>query len=767
MQLAQINLAEAIIAPLFDARLADLSSYAVSTADKRAMILRQSWDSVTLAGDSGAFTLTWSGTYRFRGYDALRLFINFPSHLRLSGTATIDGQHFTLFTDVPGESLPFEPTSPPLVTEAELHELTHLALHFIGEPDRTVTLSLYWIGLVALAREPELDQQRPQYSPDWPGLLNPRGMAEIVEPLWGSAQVMADIRTRAGTAHFAPLMRGLRRCAEEYQSYAPEPDIRDYIPCDEHMFRYVRVRDRGRPRWEHPQRVQVLALAGYLDNQPAWSRLAARMVLAITHTPYWFEGPQGHCPGSDWHHVCFMESHVMGALCTALPFLGDWLTPTARALVLDRIEDAWALVNASCEEPGYRWFMNQGIVGNSLRLLGAALLAYAGRGDRYTEAVEQSYRDHTTIINNYLADDGHCSEGGYYTYSFFSSVPMWLAYSVFTGQPLSAVVPDRFLRSTAYLEAATSSLYPDGAMLPLGPGGVGKPWSVLLLAVLRHAGGWQGGNEWLRRHLARDAEVSADEALALLVLAPDLLPPTPPPGLLQGCPESGLAAFHFPATRRGKFVVQAERPASGHHHHDRGGIVLEDLGEALLPDLGSRHYADLRCAHMHRADWHNLAHPLDLPMRLTSYPAAGITVPAARIERMAVTDTGCDMAMNLTPIYEAHVTQGRREGTLRLHATGGSLVLLDHWAFDEPHPVELLFNAYAPWTLERDGVAGTRIGALALRVAVWEAHGAVLTGSVLDDRIDANAAQVWTLRWLTPACQAVSLQSEVTWELIP
>lgn len=767
MRITPINKAEAIIAPLFDARLADLPSFALEARDGLPIEFCQAWDGSVLKGRSRDFILRWKGRLEFQHYDQLRLFLNYPPAFTLSASALLNGREIRLFEDIPGDRLPSEPTSGIFGPDKAYHVLTRLDLHFKGQAGQDTLILLNWIGLVSSLREPDLERQLPRYSPEWPGLLNPNGQAALVEPLFSSREFLATLPALARQARFAPLMRSLRKTAARFDTYAPEQDIREYFPCDEHLYRYVRVRDRNRPRWDHPQRIQVLALAGYLDNNPAWSRLAARHVLALAHIPYWFEGPQGHCPGSDWHHVCFMESHGMEALCYALPFLGDWLTPAGRAKVLDRIEEAWALVDAKCAEPGYRWHMNQGVVGNSLRLLGAAFLYQAGRGAQYAEAVEQSYRDHTTVVNNYLAEDGHCSEGGYYTYSFSTSLPMWLAYSAFSGKPLAAVVPDRFKRSVAFVEAATSSVSAEGAMMAIGANGVGVPWSGMLLAFLHAACGWQGAGRWLRRRLEQDAreELGADEALVLLQLVPAKIQAGPAPAGIQGCRQSGLLAYQFLPPRQGKLLLQAERPATGHHHHDRGGIILEDAGEMLLPDLGTTNYANLRCAFMHRPDWHNLAHPVDLEMQLMDSSLPDTQVPRARIVQAKETAEGFEFALDLAPIYGPEVLLGRREGVLRLPEGGGTLALRDHWQFAKAHAVEIIFNSYAPWHLGGEHRAETRVGQITLRVQIKEAGGAPLKAIIMDDRLDSRSCPVWSLCWRSPAMPIVDLASTVTWEL--
>ncbi len=318
-----------------------------------------------LCCDGRHFTLRWRGDLALDGYDRLRLFINFPPWIRMSGQAVIDAERRAVFHDVAGEGLPFEPTSAPVAGG-----MTELELDFAADRDAQALISFYWMGLVNSEREALLESRRPKYDADWPGLLNPSGHAGICRPWLVSVAEMERIKSRA--ARYPALVEELRHAAGQWDGYTPEPHIREFYPCVEHLYRYVRVRDRQRPDWNPP--IRLLALAGWLCDRPDWSRLAARMMLAAAHTSHWFEGPQGCTPGSNWHHVCFTESHVLSALAFALQFTGDLLTPTATGMILDRMEEAWRLVNRKCEEPGYRWYMNQGIVFNAERMVGAAAL---------------------------------------------------------------------------------------------------------------------------------------------------------------------------------------------------------------------------------------------------------------------------------------------------------------------------------------------------------------------------------------------------------
>ncbi len=719
MNVIPINEAEAMVAPLFDQGLTDFHAF---TAVNAAFI--PSWDCALLKSCERRFALRWRGDLALDGYDRLRLFINFPPWIRMSGTAVVNAERRTVFHDVPGEGLPCEPTSEPLTGR-----VTELELHFAVDRDAEALISFYWIGLVNSEREALLEAMRPKYNADWPGLLNPGGNAGIRQPWLVNGAGMDRVKARA--ARCPALVEELRCAAAQWEGYAPEPHIREFYPCIEHLYRYVRVRDRQRPDWNPP--IRLLALAGWLCDRPDWSRLAARLMLAAAHTPHWFEGPQGCTPGSDWHHVCFTESHVLGALAFALQFTGDLLTPAATGMILDRMEEAWRLVNRKCEEPGYRWYMNQGIVFNAERMVGAAALHAHGRAG-CAAALEQAYRDHTTVVNHYLGEDGHCTEGPhYFTYSFDSSIPAWMAYATFTGKPLSAIVPERMARSTAYLDAVSCT---SGRMMPINATG-DECWPLSLVAFMAAHCGWRRGLEILRNVRGpQSRDMNKGDQLALFLLPEEgdwqTVRADGESGsrVLDACLGSGLLALEFPG---GKLLFTCERPATGHCHHDRGGIVLEADGELLLPDPGTRNYADVRSAFMKNPDWHNLAHPIGLTPRVHDTIPPNPDMPRASVEWTAP----MRFAGNLAPIYGPEVLVGRREGDL----TGRTLTLRDIWRFTQARAVEITFQSYQPWQVAD---ASASVGRLRI---TWTGTACEVTQ--LDDRCDSQARQVFTLRLRT------------------
>ncbi len=762
-----INEAEAIIFPLFDPGLFDHRQFTFAEDVAGGGHWAPGWDASYIKTHAGRFSLTWRGRFELTGYDRMRLFINFAPHLVMNGWAVVNGRRVELFRQLRGQKLPAEPTSLPLAAAGETVEIAELGWEWQADQPQESFLAFYWIGAVNTAREHLIEDALPKYASDWPGLLNPSGAAGLTQTILGSRDELQAMKAAAAQPRFAAMMNRLRSAAQALSTWEPENDIRLFVPCVEHLYRYVRVRDRNRRDMLGP--IMLLSLAGWLCDRKDWSLRGARAMLSLAATPHWFEGPQGCFPGSAWHHVAFMEAHCLCAAAIGLQFLGDLLTPTAREKVLDRIAAAWELVDARCREGGYRWHMNQGIVFNSQRLLGAMALHRFGRGEKYAGLVEESYRDYNTVLGNYLDEHGHCTEGGYYLYSFGESIPMWLAYAEFKHAPLAEVLPERFKRSVDFVQAFTSTTSPIGVTTPLGAGGT-VAWPAYMVALLATCCGWKQGLAFLANRQASGemdtgaAELSAMDAMLMLRLLPQASATTTADGTrragLGGCVASGLLAYEFPGRWRGKLLLQCERPAGGHHHQDRGGIVLESAGRVLLPDFGTTNYADVRCLFMKYPEWHNLARPVGLPMRVADDWSSPTPVPRAKITEAVDTGRGLRFAADLAPIYGPAVATGTRQGELTLADDHGTLRLLDHWKLAEPRAIEVTFQSYAPWTIEGN-LARTTIDGAEMTVRFAEASGLPLAAACTDGRIDNKLRPAWTLSLTTPPTREAKIESVI------
>lgn len=148
-----------------------------------------------------------------------------------------------------------------------------------------------------------------------------------------------------------------RTNAEEGLKLVPQKLLREYAPENVGMYRFVRVRDRGRDYLEGP--ILNLAIAGYLLDDAKYSAHAARLILSLIAMK-WCEGPVCDMKGSKFHHVCFTEDHMLTEVVLAMGFLGGVLKESAIERVTAKIEEAfWVIHEKNCE-PGYRNFYESG-----------------------------------------------------------------------------------------------------------------------------------------------------------------------------------------------------------------------------------------------------------------------------------------------------------------------------------------------------------------------------------------------------------------------
>lgn len=740
-----ISDAEAVVAPLFDPDTSNGSEFTVSSVEGGAASLTQGWDGLGTRTSATTFEVTWNTVIDAAGFDAIRICLTMPPTASVSATIDADGMTIQLFSNVPGALAPIEATGR---LEGASSQFTNPTLTIYNPTGREIDISFKWITLVNLNAERDMERNRVSYSKDWPDLLNLDGAGGVRGPLYLPTSRYEHLKSVLHDGRHEALLSGLREAATKWVAFDPEPEIRDYVPCVEHLYRYVRVADRGRTVTE--EAMMLLAIAGYLCDRPDWSQRAARVMLSIAHTPHWFEGIQSRTPGSKWRHVCFMEDHYGSAMATALSFIGDCLTPAGVAMVLDGIETAVAVVDEKCQEPGYRWHMNQGLVGNRGRMIQALCLYYNGRGDKYAAMAEQAYMDHSTIMAGYLNDEGHAFEGPHYYghYSLAASIQLWTAYSTYANKPIRTVVPDSVITSARYIEAMLSTTDPQGATCPVNQSGVGDHAVLpsLTLGFLASTCGWAKGRDLLAyRHAHSGAEARHDASGldTLLELHFDSEAMSERPAAdenLMTFPKSGLVAYRFKSHANGKLWFLCERNAkAGHHHFDRGSIVLENSGEALLVDPGVTNYSHPSTGFMKLPSWHNMAYVDGESMALY-----GPADECAKLEYAVETENGVRFSGDISPVLGGLARLARRAGELTLTENGGTITLTDTWAFHTPQALSIAFQSYVPWEISGNVAVASTATQYVRVTSVSEGSGGLAFGQD-DTHIDGNTRQIFTI----------------------
>lgn len=710
-QMIPINDAEGIFYPAFDKNLCDDTQVSIEGG-----IIERLWDTLEFTGDR-EFTIRWEGEADLYHYDEIICFITVPVKSVIRGEAVLDGKKVELFPETGGDIAPLELKSKILKETASHKKITEITLYVHSALKKNMIL-LSWIGGVNSQKISEIENRyQKEICPEWPGMLGGKKVGTLSGNMIFSGEEALELKKMI--LENTQLKNILIKNAERAMKIQPEKLIREFAPVKEHMYRFVRVRDRGRTCLEN--HILNLAVAGYILEEEKYSNLSARMILSLLQMK-WFEGPACCMEGSQFHHVCFTEDHTSSEICLAMEFLGGIFTDKAMAVIAKRLEEAYQLISEKCHEPGYRNYMNQGIVGNRGAMLNACRLQQYQGG--YEMAMEECYERHCQIIHHYLSEDGHCAEGiGYFEYSFQTSILLWHVYAKQTGRTFQEVLPERFVRSGKYMEAIMSSTSPLGEKIPLNCTGVSEGGntevSSMLLICMMMAYGIQGGGGFLAERLRKTENLNSMQNFDLLfylyykknAIMIETSSPKRREVLFQ---KEGLASFQFPG---GKLLVLSERnPYTAHYHEDRGTVVLEADGKVLLPDIGTTSYANPVCLLMEKKEYHNLAYPKDLTMHVASkrgiaaareaaYPITDelrpedMLTPEARIVYARETEEGYAFEAETGMLYGKGIT-GTRTGKLNLEQK--SLAITDRWKFGEEQCVVVSYLSYTPWSIQGD-----------------------------------------------------------------
>lgn len=751
----KMNIAEGIFFPAFDRHLCDDSQI---TMDKGT--IERTWDCLTFQGGAH-YTVHWQGKVILGTYDTFLAFMGVTTGAAVTATGIIDGKETQLVSGRQGEEDPIElKGSFPAHREDSI--LTDIFLT-LDSPKPVNVISLSWLGLSCSALEEEAESRVPRWQESWEDEITKGAAGTLDRNLLFTEEEGA--RMKALVSGDEKLRAFFRANAESGMEIDPRACMREYAPNGD--YRFVRVKDRGRKELGDP--ALELAIAGWLLEEPAYSAQAARLILALTAMK-WCEGPICDLEGSKFHHVCFMESHRSTEVVLSMGFLGGILSREARERVTDKVEAAWKVICEKNDEPGYRNFMNQGIVGRQGAMLGAVYLQKERGG--HEKDIENVYRSHTALVDQYLNEEGHCVEGGnYFDYSFRESILLWHTYAVYRGKSWKDVVPESFRRAGRYLEAIMSVNNPAGEPIPVNSCGC---WiSTLLFVFMTLTSDFPEGNNYLMARLENEAAECTGGSLDMLIYLyykgrinphPYLRPETEEISM----PKSGLLTYRTGST---KLLVSAERnPYTGHFHEDRGGVVLEAEGETLLPDLGTTGYGNSAVLLMVKKAYHNLACPVDLRMLVESevgmraaamagYPITeeltieDMAVPEAKVLYHEMTEDGYRFGVETGMLFGEGIS-GIRQGTL----SGRSLCLTDSWQFPEAHPLMVTFLSYSPWEIREEGREAVS-GRMTLRAA-----------SLADARfeqeegmVDNQCRPVHILRVMTEAAKEQKVETEVSW----
>lgn len=752
----KMNAAEAIFFPAFDKHICDEGQIHMNEGQIERM-----WDSLNFRGGS-RYTIHWQGEVTLGSYDYFLGFLAIPQEAKISVTGVVDGQKTVLVTEAWGEEEPIEikgklPVHGP---EALLTDL-YLELES-AKPVNVVILS--WLGLMRSDMEAAAEAQVPVWQDAWEQEISRERVGTLDKNMVLSTE--DGNHMKAVVSQDEKLKEFFRAKAEEGMKIDPRAIMREYAPTGD--YRFVRAKDRGREIVEGP--ILNLAIGGWLLDEPRYSAQAARLILALIAMK-WCEGPICDLEGSKFHHVCFREDHLLTEVVLAMGFLGGVFAPEAEKRIADKVEAAWKIVCIKNSEPGYRNFMNQGIVGSRGAMLGAIYLQTERGG--HEKDIEDIYERHTRLVNTYLTEEGHCVEGGnYFEYSFSTSILLWHTYAKYRNKSWKEVVPEAFYKAGRYQEAIMSVNSRTGKRIPINCGG-GKEVSTLLLVFMTLVCDFPEGNNYLIARFEGEEAERPDASFDMLfyLYYKEQINPHPcyrPETEEISMPQSGLLTY-----RRGftKLLVNVERnPYTCHFHEDRGNVVLEAEGEILLPDLGTTNYGNPASIVMDKKGYHNVACPTDLRMLVESevgmqaaaaaaYPITeeltieDMATPEAKVLLHQMTEEGYRFAVETGMLFGDGIC-GIREGEL----TDRRLHIADSWQFPQAHSLMVTFLSYYPWEILTEGQKAVS-GRMTLTVQSLEPA----RFEQEEGMVDFSGKPVYILRLIAHEAEEQKVESILTW----
>jgi len=615
-----INEAEAIFAPFFDNGNL-LETFEVRSGAGCAARAEPAWSSVDVVIDrapvgAAALTLVCRAPLAIAGYDVFRVFACQPPYVRLRITGTVDGGAVVILDSHVGDGGMQEIDG--TLAGARLDAFT---LEFSLLESRPATVALRWLGLANRAAQARLEARPSPFTLDWPYCLVPKPAepAPALGILFG-ADELETLRVRCLSGPLKPLADTLRRQALESMKLEPEKMVGTLVPAPD--LRWTRVRDNWKPYLYH--KMEPLALMGLIDQNPEFSRMAARMALAVAHCTHWCESPMGVHPGATWHHASFQETYYSAACALVLDWAGAWFTPRGRRVVEDAIVmKGFPRIESDFKRKEYIRSMNQGIVFSIGRILG--LLALIPSHPRYASQLAEAERDLHEMMDAYILDDGVILEGpGYWAHTFLDVSPLYYVLARHHRRPLKDYASEKLRRTGDFALSLLSTLGAGTCYLGINDAHnqVGyPPNTVVVFSLITDRPEW-------KRLLAAELAAPAEPGHGGFGTGVDHF------GLaMAGCggldldntesrtPDTEHRFSVFPLGGQAASVRQdaalgavhlhlCSGPAyGGHFHEDKGSIILEAAGKPLVIDRGILAYHEAENAFLHCAAAHSLLYP--------------------------------------------------------------------------------------------------------------------------------------------------------------
>lgn len=625
MRLHPVNPAEAVLAAFFDPGLSPEKEWTLTPAPEARGVrtifgytLGVAWDALP----PGAVGVTWSWTGRLdlTRYDGLYLVASFGTAVTLRWSACVDGRRQTI-AEGRGQDA-FHDYAGPFTGRV----LEDLRLELIADTNATGTFSLYYLGAHHSGRLRDwLAFEAPDvYPEDWPEFIKPEAQWGEWKPATGlcfGAEDLDGLRQKLACEPYRALADTFRRQAREWLNSKPEDDIRQFLRCGPPPFAYgARDRDRGEAPW---RRMEQCAFFGLLDRDPDLVRLAARYAVSLAHVGHWCEGYTEHAfPGSAANYRAFFQGMVAASLSCAMDWIGLALTPHAvEALRHALWFKALAPLHYDFARYDYIYEMNQACLLGAGRISVLLALRHGWTPRRVDWLIDRAEQDLNECAHRIVHADGGYGEGpGYFFATLNGLLFSYLQLGRFRGRPVAAMAPPGLQHAADYYGLFVATAQPaarlmvsdnttpvlDGDALAMLAAATGDPrWNRLLVERLTVADP-EAASLCPRPYLTRGS-------VRALIFGPDDLSRQAPAVPVFGTHAGAGHACSCRPTPHGpvRFNLCGAAADEGHSHEDKGALILEAFGEALLIDRGTPIYSDPAVGLLKMARFHNLVTPED------------------------------------------------------------------------------------------------------------------------------------------------------------
>ncbi|MCU0503769.1 MAG: hypothetical protein MUC51_18780, partial [Anaerolineae bacterium] len=307
MKPTPINMAEAIIDPLWDPQLSELSRWQVEPGGEHGLRVYQNWcfagfEWARKPASGPALRMSRRFDVESTGYDRLIISIMAPANAILHLAVTTDrGQ------------IAFE--APPAPAEKKEYAIDLQGALRLGEVSLELDAAdagmangwINWIGLQNSALLPRHLAQFERFDAQWETYLKPPNYDPTFAPSYGIL-INADELVAFRAEHDAFVAQHgaspYTIAAEAAARLVPEQMIHDYVNFWTDT-RYCRERDTSHLLLHHGP---AAAIAGLLLRDKTLLRLAARYALSLAMCAHWDDGFICAFPGGNFEHRCFVQS---------------------------------------------------------------------------------------------------------------------------------------------------------------------------------------------------------------------------------------------------------------------------------------------------------------------------------------------------------------------------------------------------------------------------------------------------------------------------